>query len=98
MLKKFWLGETPMWFNFWILGVLFFRVLFIGLVLGLDALNFNPEFLMNTISFITIPLTLFWAVGTWRSAMNYKGKSVWSILTELSIIITIAALILPYAY
>jgi hypothetical protein len=98
MLKKFWLGETPMWFNFWILGVLFFRVLFIGLVLGLDALNFNPEFLMNTISFITIPLTLFWAVGTWRSAMNYKGKSVWSILTELYIIITIAALILPYAY
>jgi hypothetical protein len=98
MLKKFWLGETPMWFNFWILGVLFFRVLFIGLVLGLDALNFNPKFLMNTISFITIPLTLFWAVGTWRSAMNYKGKSVWSILTELYIIITIAALILPYAY
>ena len=98
MLKKFWLGETPMWFNFWILGVLFFRVLFIGLVLGLVALNFNPEFLMNTISFITIPLTLFWAVGTWRSAMNYKGKSVWSILTELYIIITIAALILPYAY
>ena len=59
MLKKFWLGETPMWFNFWILGVLFFKVLFYGLVFGLTALNFDPELVMNTISFITIPLIIF---------------------------------------
>ena len=98
MIKKFWLGETPMWFNFWILGVLFFKVLFYGLVFGLTALNFDPELVMNTISFITIPLIIFWAVGTWRSAMNYKGKSVWSILTELYIIITIAVMILPFMY
>ena len=92
-IKKFWLGQTPMWFNVWILGILFFKVIFYGITFGLSAFNFKIDTIMMIVQFISYPLQLVWAVGTWRSAAIYKGSKVWSILTEIYVVITIGALL-----
>ena len=92
LIKKFWLGQTPMWFNFWILGILFFKVIFYGVTFALSALNFEIQTVMRVIEFISYPLLLVWAVGTWRSATIYNGSKVWSILTEIYVVITIGTL------
>ncbi len=93
MIKKFWLGQTPMWFTFWILGVLFFKVFYYGLTFGLSALGADVFLMLDIIGFILLPLTLFWAVGTWRSATYYKGSKLWSILTEIYIVISIGSVL-----
>ena len=96
MLKKFWLGQTPMWFNVWILGVVFFRLLIIGMIFGFDALglfnnNVNDFAIMAYVSF---PIYIVWGVATWRSAQIYKGRKLWSSLTELFVILKCGGAIL----
>ena len=93
MIKKFWLGQTPMWFNVWIIGVLFFKVLFYGILFGLNFLKLDFLYIMNIATYISLPLYLVWAVGTWRSAAVYKGSKFWSILAEIYVVITIGALL-----
>ncbi len=93
MIKKFWLGQTPMWFNVWIIGVLFFKVLFYGILFGLNFLKLDFLYIMNIATYISLPLYLIWAVGTWRSAAIYKGSKLWSILAEIYVVITIGALL-----
>ena len=92
-IKKFWLGQTPMWFNVWIIGVLFFKVLFYGILFGLNSLKLDFLDIMNIATYISLPLYLVWAVGTWRSAAVYKGSKFWSILAEIYVVITIGALL-----
>ena len=101
MIKKFWLGQTPMWINVWIIGIVFFRLLFIGIILGTDKYDVNISF--NTVTLIVIPIYIFWGIGTWRSAQIYKiykGKKktyferLWSSLTELFVIIKCGSTIL----
>ena len=92
-IKKFWLGQTPMWFNFWILGVLFFKVLFYGILFGLNSLKLEFLDIMDIATYISLPLYMVWAVGTWRSAAIYKGSKFWSILAEIYVVITIGALL-----
>ena len=91
-IKKFWLGQTPMWFNFWILGVLFFKVIFYGITFGLSALNIDILTVMRVVEFISYPLLLVWAVGTWRSTSFYKGNKIWSMFTQIYVAITIGTL------
>ena len=88
MLKKFWLGETPMWINYWILGILVFRILLYNvLIYILDVLGLATEFYINFAMIFLFPLYIFWSIGTWRSAQIYKGRKLWSSLTELGVII-----------
>ena len=95
MINKFWLGQTPMWINVWILGIVFFRLLFIGALLGIDYLEseYDVSISLNTIMFILLPIYFFWGIGTWRSAQIYRGikktyfQRLASSLTELFVII-----------
>ena len=91
LIKKFWLGQTPMWFNFWILGVLFFKVLFYGITFGLSALKIDILIVMRIVEFIYWPLIIVWAVGTWRSTSFYKGKQIWSLFTQIYVFINVGA-------
>ena len=95
MFKKFWLGQTPMWFNVWILGVVFFRLLIIGMIFGLDALGlFNDAGGFAIMAYISLPIYIIWGVATWRSAQIYKGRKLWSSLTELFVILKCGGAIL----
>ena len=85
ILKLFWEGQTPMWFNVWILGLVFFRLLFIGIFIVIDEYELNIT--LHTVGLGLLPLYVVWAIATWRSAQIYKGKKLWSSLTELFVII-----------
>ena len=81
-----------MWFNVWILGVVFFRLLIIGMIFGLDALGlFNDAGGFAIMAYISLPIYIIWGVATWRSAQIYKGRKLWSSLTELGVIINMGA-------
>ena len=95
MFKKFWLGQTPMWFNVWVLGVVFFRLLLIGMIIGLDVLGLlNDEGGFAIMAYISFPIYIIWGVATWRSAQIYKGRKLWSSLTELFVILKCGGAIL----
>ncbi len=92
MIKKFWLGQTPMWVNVWIIGVVFFYLLFIGTLVGIDKYDVSTS--INTVTLVKIPIYIFWGIGTWRSAQIYKGRKLWSLLTKLFVIIKCGGTIL----
>jgi hypothetical protein len=95
MLKKFWLGQTPMWFNYWILGIILLRAVYYVTFFIMEVLGFvEPGDIFNMVYIIT-PLYIFWGIGTWRSAQIYKGRKLWSSLTELSVILNFG-LLLPF--
>ena len=87
MIKKFWLGQTPMWINVWILGLVFFRLLLIGVIMVLDKFGLGPILIMDIVMYGLLPLYIIWGIATWRSAQIYKGRKLWSSLTELFVII-----------
>jgi len=95
MIKKFWLGQTPMWFNYWILGLVSLRLLYYVIFLIMEALGLVESGNIFNMVFIIFPLYIFWGVGTWRSAQIYKGRKLWSSLTELSVILN-AQILLPF--
>ena len=88
MVKNFWLGKTPMWINFWILGLVFPKLYFLGVLMVLTEFGVGLSF--SFANFIAIhsliPLYLIWGIPTWRSAQIYKGKKLWSSLTQLFVI------------
>jgi hypothetical protein len=94
MLKRFWLGQTPMWFNVWILGIVFFRLLLIGVMISIDALGLFTESIFTIISLIMLPFYVVWGIATWRSAQIYKGRKLWSSLTELFVILKCGSIVL----
>ena len=94
MLKRFWLGQTPMWFNVWILGIVFFRLLLIGVMISIDSLGLFTESIFTIISLIMLPFYVVWGVATWRSAQIYKGRKLWSSLTELFVILKCGSIVL----
>ena len=50
MLKKFWLGQTPMWFNYWILGIILLRALYYVTFFIMEALGFvEPGDIFNMV-------------------------------------------------
>ena len=94
MIKKFWLGQTPMWINVWILGLVFFRLFLIGQVMILDKFGFGPILIMDILTYSMLPLYIVWAIPTWRSAQIYKGRKLWSSLTKLFVIVKCGSAIL----
>jgi len=89
MIKKFWLGQTPMWINVWILGLVFFRLLIIGSFFGIDYLKseLGVSISFNMLVLALLPIYLFWGIATWRSSQIYKGRKLWSLLTKLFVVI-----------
>ena len=81
-----------MWVNVWIIGVVFFYLLFIGTLVGIDKYDVSTS--INTVTLVKIPIYIFWGIGTWRSAQIYKGRKLWSLLTKLFVIIKCGSTIL----
>ena len=92
MINDFWNGKIKLWKSYWIVGELL-NALFILLIFNIEVRflnnriieNFLPFFNFNDFSFFSKILLIFWTifitVGVWRSAENYKGSIIWTILT-----------------
>ena len=94
MIKKFWLGRTPMWINAWILGLVFFKLFFMGMVMALARFGAGPILTFDIATHSLIPLYIVWAIPTWRSAQIYKGRKLWSSLTKLFVMFKCGSAIL----
>ena len=83
LINKFWNGKISLWISYWIFGVLI--PIPAGFLLGmLAALMRLPPISYKLIMLIYL---LFTFVGIWRSANNYQGKKIFSILAKLGILL-----------
>ena len=94
LFSKFWNGQTPLWINVWLLGVIFLHLLFIGSLILADKYEIKDDHAW----IMLFPIYIYWAVGTWRSASNYKGKKLWELLAKLYVIIKCPVQILGTLY
>ena len=78
----FWNGKISLAWMYWFFGVLIAILIHYGAI-----------FISVKLHFIYYPYAAFWAVGTWRSANNYKGRRFWANLTKLIIILPIIGLV-----
>ena len=88
----FWNGKISLPWMYWFWGVVVGKLIFWGTILLSDKLQFEP-FGFFTYYIILLPYYVFWMVGTWRSAHNYKGPNFWANLVQLLIILSIIGLV-----
>tara|TARA_Y100001970_G_C14215017_1_gene849135 strand:+ start:1458 stop:1799 length:342 start_codon:yes stop_codon:yes gene_type:complete len=92
LLLIFWHGKIKLWKSYWLVGELFNSLVILAICFieinilnnnvlynQLPLLNFNSFNFINKILFLT--WSIFITVGIWRSAENYKGRIIWTILT-----------------
>ena len=80
--------------NVWLIGVVFLKLLFLGTIFALDKFINNPDTMITITGIVLFPIYIFWGVATWRSAQIYKGRKLWSSLTELFVILKCGSAIL----
>ncbi len=92
IILNFWLGKVKLWKSYWIVGELF-NSLFIIFICYMEINFYNNSILysqlpllnFNSFNFLNKVLFLIWSifitVGIWRSAENYKGRIIWTVLT-----------------
>ena len=91
-LDKFWHGEITLWKSYWIVGELinasFIIIIFYielrffnntQLLTKIPLLNFSELHFINKL--IVLVWTIFITIGIWRSAENYRGLFIWTVLT-----------------
>ena len=103
IMRKIWDGGYNLSKSYWFFGniIPFFLFLSIFLVAisfqehrldSLLALRFEPNFLFQKIILLIMSAVFFAycfvaTVGVWKSANNYAGKKIWSILAKISIVL-----------
>ena len=79
----FWNGKINLVWMFWFFGVLIAILIHYGAI-----------FISVKLQFIYYPYAAFWAVGTWRSANNYKGPNFWANLVQLILTLAVIGFVL----
>ena len=87
----FWNGKISLPWMYWFWGVVVGKLIFWGTIFLSVKLQFEP--FGFTYYIILLPYYVFWMVGTWRSAHNYKGPNFWANLVQLLIILSIIGLV-----
>ena len=92
----FWNGKISLPWMYWFWGVVVGKLIFWGTIFLTSKFQLEP--FGFTFNIILLPYYVFWMVGTWRSASNYKGLQFWANLTKLLIIGKIVGLILLFFF
>tara|TARA_B100001248_G_scaffold259822_1_gene246651 strand:- start:2029 stop:2328 length:300 start_codon:yes stop_codon:yes gene_type:complete len=79
LFKNFIDGKYSLALSFWVFG-------FIGLIiLGIIAALIYPN--MTFVRLIIYPYLIYVSIGIWRSANNYKGLKIFSILAKILLVL-----------
>ena len=104
---SFWYGKVTLWIAYWLVGELL-NVLVMLAIFNIEIYIFNNNLFLQLLPFLNFSqfhifsklLILIWSiyitVGIWRSAENYKGNFIWTILTLLVLSYRIFALRLVF--
>ena len=91
-LANFWQGNIALWKSYWIVGELI-NALIVIIIFNIELRFFNNTKILENIpllsfndlhitnKFIILLWTIFITVGIWRSAENYQGRFIWTVLT-----------------
>ena len=82
----FWNGKISLPWMFWFWGAVVGNLISYGTIFLSLKLQLEP-FALHYI--IPLPYNVFWMVGVWRSAHNYKGRNFWANLVQLLVIVNI---------
>ena len=92
LIINFWYGKIKLWKSYWIVGELLYNFIFlliftfeIRFLKNYTLYNQIPYFQINDFNFFSkiflFAITIFFTVGIWRSAEEYKGRFIWIVLT-----------------
>ena len=84
----FWNGKISLSWMYWFWGVVVGNLLSYGTHFLTLKLQLEPF----SLHYYVLPYYVFWMVGTWRSAHNYKGPNFWANLVQLLIILSVIGL------
>ena len=91
-IENFWQGKLTLWKSYWIVGELI-NALIVIIIFNIELRFFNNTKILENIpllsfndlhitnKFIILLWTIFITVGIWRSAENYQGRFIWTVLT-----------------
>ena len=91
---SFWYGKVTLWKAYWLVGELL-NVVVMLVIFNIEIYIFNNNHFLQLLPFLNFSqfhifsklLILIWSiyitVGVWRSAENYKGNFIWTVLTLL---------------
>ena len=85
----FWNGKISLPWMYWFWGVVVGNLISQGTLFLALKLQLEPF----ALHYYLFPCYVFWTVGTWRSAHNYKGPNFWANLVQLLIIVSILGLV-----
>ena len=86
---EFWKGKISLVWMYWFWGIVVGNLLSYGALFLALKLQLEPF----ALHYYLFPCCVFWTVGTWRSAHNYKGPNFWANLVQLLIIVSILGLV-----
>jgi hypothetical protein len=88
--KKLWRGEERLWVTYWFFGALG-NIAFIVLSVFLGEFGFYDAFENAGLNvwLVSVAYGIFMFVAIWKSAGNYEGKRIWSILARVAVVIAV---------
>ncbi len=102
LLKALWRGEIALVKAYWIYGVLVQLIIFGIPEFIMQANDYEPKSLtafavLAVYGFVFTPVyKVFIFVAIWRSANNYEGRKIWSILAKIAIVFGIFLVVMEY--
>jgi len=84
-------GNVPLWITYWVFGVLvnlFFRLILKVVQYNYASLSMYKVFPSSLLAFswFQIAYSFFIAIAIWKSAVKYKGKTIWAVLAMIGAI------------
>ena len=92
ILYSFWYGKVTLWKAYWLVGELL-NVVVMLIIFNIEIYIFNNNNFIQLLPFLNFSqfhilsklLIFIWSVyitvGIWRSAENYRGNFIWTVLT-----------------
>lgn len=106
-ITNLWKGEMPLWKAFWVYGVIMSVLLYLATVLAANGIlvlvfffifsqsvPFNGTLLFAAILLPGAAYQVLSSVGIWRSADNYSGRRVNSIMARAAVMAYLALAVL----
>ena len=89
-ITQFWNGKISLVWMYWFWGIVVGNLLSYGALFLALKLQLEPF----SLHYSLLPYYVFWTVGTWRSANNYKGPNFWANLVQLILTLAVIGFVL----
>ncbi|MCU0924722.1 MAG: hypothetical protein MUF44_01425 [Hydrogenophaga sp.] len=95
-MKKLWNGEVPLSVAYWVYGWLL--PMGLALVFVILGITLVPGSVPAQLFVLVVGCyTVFWGIGTWRTASKYQGLKLWAFLAKAHIVAPLVLLAFAFA-